>query len=398
MRVLMLSWEYRPHVVGGLGKHVTELLPSLVGKGVEVHLVTPLCPEAETVERDGDLIVHRVVLPPRTAAGFGEGVRRANEVIKEACDAIIEREGPFDLIHNHDWLTSFAAIRLKHEHKLPLLATVHATERGRGRGELVGPAAQEINDAEWRLTFEAWCVICCTHYMARELQAYFHTPSDKIEVIPNGIYPAPLKELASQDLTDFRARYVQPEEKLVFSVGRIVYEKGMEILVRAVPRVLEIFPRTRFVIAGKGPELGKLRGLVRGMHLEENVSLLGFISDADRDRLYYVADCAVFPSLYEPFGIVALEAMAARTPVVVSEVGGLQEVVEHSETGITIQPNDVDSCAWGILHTLQHPDWAAQRVENAYQKVLSVYNWDNIAKQTKNVYERVIEERAHTDW
>ncbi|MFO7918449.1 MAG: glycosyltransferase family 4 protein [Anaerolineae bacterium] len=398
MRILMLSWEYHPHVVGGLGKHVTELLPSLVEQGVEVHLVTPLCPGAETMEKDGRLTVHRVVLSPRTAASFGEGVRRANETIKEACDAVIEREGPFDLIHNHDWLTSFAAIQLKHEYKTPLLATVHATERGRGRGELVGPDAQEINDAEWRLTFEAWRVICCTHYMARELQAYFYTPSDKIEVIPNGIDPEPLAELTSQDLGDFRAQYAEPEERLVFSVGRIVYEKGMEILVRAAPKVLAAFPQVKFVIAGKGPELEKLRSLVRQMHLEENVLLPGFISDRDRDRLYCVADCAVFPSLYEPFGIVALEAMAARTPVVVSEVGGLQEVVEHAETGVTIQPDDVDSCAWGILHTLQHPDWAAQRVENAYQRVLTAYDWDNIAKETKDVYAQIIEEGEHTDW
>ncbi|MFP3895263.1 MAG: glycosyltransferase family 4 protein [Anaerolineales bacterium] len=398
MRVLMLSWEYRPHIVGGLGKHVTELLPSLVEQGVEVHLVTPLCSGAEKMEKDGKLTVRRVVLPPRTAASFGEGVGRANETIKEACDAIIEGEGPFDLIHNHDWLTSFAAIQLKHEYKVPLLTTIHATERGRGRGDLISPDAQRINDAEWRLTFEAWRVICCTHYMARELQAYFYTPFDKIEVIPNGIDPEPLAELSSQDLGDFRARYAQPEESLVFSVGRIVREKGMEILVRAAPKVLAAFPQTKFVIAGKGPELGNLRNLVEEMNLEENVSLPGFISDGDRDRLYCVADCAVFPSLYEPFGIVALEAMAARTPVVVSEVGGLEEVVEHAETGISIQPNDVDSCAWGILHTLQYPDWAAQRVENAYQKVLTVYGWDNIAKQTKSVYAQIIEERAQTDW
>ncbi|GAI01374.1 unnamed protein product [marine sediment metagenome] len=124
----------------------------------------------------------------------------------------------------------------------------------------------------------------------------------------------------------------------------------------------------------------------------------GFITDEDRDRLYRVADCAVFPSLYEPFGIVALEAMAARTPVVVSEVGGLREVVKHAETGITVYPNNPESCAWGILHTLQHPEWTRQRVENAYRMVLTRYNWDTIAGQTVDVYQRVIDERARTEW
>jgi len=106
----------------------------------------------------------------------------------------------------------------------------------------------------------------------------------------------------------------------------------------------------------------------------------------------------VFPSLYEPFGIVALEAMAARTPVVVSEIGGLKEVVKHGETGITIYPGDPASCAWGIVHTLQHPEWAAMRVENAFREVRTIYNWDVIAGQTEAVYRRVIAERAQTAW
>ena len=128
------------------------------------------------------------------------------------------------------------------------------------------------------------------------------------------------------------------------------------------------------------------------------VLLLGFISDEDRNLLYKVADCAVFPSLYEPFGIVALEAMAARTPVVVSEVGGLPEVVRHAETGITIYPGDVASCAWGIVHALQHPEWARMRAENAYRQVLTTFSWDTIAERTLRVYERIVAERAASDW
>jgi len=234
--------------------------------------------------------------------------------------------------------------------------------------------------------------------MAAELASYFATPSDKIDVIPNGVDPTPFQGLEKGQLSGFRARYATPEEKIVLYVGRVVAEKGVEVLVRAVPAVLAQVPRARFVIAGTGPELERLRQLVRRMGIVNKVLLLGFISNEERNRLYKVADCAVFPSLYEPFGIVALEAMAARTPVVVSEVGGLREVVRQAETGITILPNSPESCAWGIIHTLQNPAWAGQRAENAYREVLTVYDWNTIAAQTLEVYERVVAERARTVW
>jgi glycosyltransferase involved in cell wall biosynthesis len=234
--------------------------------------------------------------------------------------------------------------------------------------------------------------------MAAELDAYFQTPTDKIDVIPNGVDPSHFLALEGQDLSELRARYARPEEKLVLYVGRLVYEKGIEVLVRAAPLGLAPVPQAKFVIAGKGPELERMRELVRSMGLADKVYLPGFVSDEDRDRLYKLADCAVFPSLYEPFGIVALEAMAAGAPVVGSEVGGLKEVVRHGETGITVYPGDAASCAWGIVHTLVEPQWAEQRVQNAWREVLDRFNWETIARQTADVYTRVVEERLRTDW
>lgn len=400
MRVLMFSWEYPPNVVGGLGKHVAELLPALVGQGVEVHLVTVGRGSAKRREEHERFVIHRIPVAAPSVAypDFFTEVWEANIVLERAGDALIRQEGPFELIHNHDWLTSFAARALKHRYKIPLVGTIHATERGRGRGHLQGDQAVRINDAEWCLTYDAWRVICCARYMAEELVAYFATPRDKIDVIPNGVDPAPFQALEGVDLSGFRARYALPEEKIVLYVGRIVAEKGVEVLVRAALLVLAQAPQAKFVIAGTGPELERVRQLVGQMGLAEKVLPTGFVGDEERNRLYKVADCAVFPSLYEPFGIVALEAMAAKTPVVVSEVGGLREVVRHAETGITIIPNSPESCAWGIVHTLQHPEWARQRAENAYREVLTVYNWETIAAQTLAVYRRVVEERARTDW
>jgi glycosyltransferase involved in cell wall biosynthesis len=197
---------------------------------------------------------------------------------------------------------------------------------------------------------------------------------------------------------DFRRRYATDEERIVYHVGRLVGEKGAHLVVDSAPGVLAQVPGAKFVIAGRGPMLEMLMARVEGMGLGSRFYFTGFISDEERDLLYRAADVAVFPSLYEPFGIVALEAMAARTPVVVSKSGGLAEVVEHNETGIHVWSDDADSLAWGIVHTLAHWDWSLQRVANAYARVRGVYNWDLIAEQTVDVYERVARERATADW
>jgi len=398
MRVLMLSWEYPPHMVGGLGRHVADLLPAMARRGIEVHLVTQMRRGGELTEAIGPCVVHRVPVPAAAYPDFISEVVAGNQYLADYCSELIASDGPFDLLHNHDWLTSFAAAALKHQHRLALVATIHATERGRGRGRLLGAQALQINDSEWRLTYEAWRVICCTRFMAHEIHDYFGSPYDKLDVVPNGVDPSAFQALDGVDLSAFRARWCWPEEKLVLYVGRVVHEKGVYDLVDSVPRVLERAPEAKFVIAGKGPELAPIVARVKGLNLAHKVVFPGFLPDEDRDKLYKVADCAVFPSLYEPFGIVALEAMAARAPVVVSEVGGLKEVVRHAETGITIYPRNPESCAWGIVHTLRHPEWAQQRVKNAYAEVLSVYNWDTIAAQTIEVYSRVHAERQRADW
>jgi glycosyltransferase involved in cell wall biosynthesis len=398
MRVLTLSWEYPPHIVGGLGQHVADLAPALARRDLEMHVVTPMRQGGTSEEQQGKLFIHRAPVATFGSGDFYGEAWQTNQVLASYCRTLIERCGPFDLIHNHDWLTALAARELKHAFRLPLVATIHATERGRGRGSLAGPQSERIDRTEWELTFEAWRVIVCTQYMVQEVCDYFQTPEDKLDVIPNGVNPAAFDELEGEDLAEFRRQYALPHEKIVFHVGRIVHEKGIETLIRSAPRVLAHVPEAKFIIAGRGPELDAMRALVAELHLEHKVLLLGFVPDEDRNRLLKAADCAVFPSLYEPFGIVALEAMAARAPVVASEVGGLREVVQHGETGITIYPGDAGSCAWGIVHTLQHPEWAAMRVANALEKVRTIYNWDVIAGQTLDVYRRVVAERAQVDW
>jgi glycogen synthase len=398
VKALMLSWEFRPNIVGGLGRAVTEVADALAQQGVEVSVVTSRpgdLPERE----DGEGICIRRVRPPEQDVHdiFTMADETSKRIIEIVPD-LLERAGPVDLIHTHDWHLARAAITLKHQLKVPLVATIHATEYGRHRGHISSDLSHSINGLEWELTYDAWRVICCSRFMAGEVQTAFGCPADKIDVIPNGIDPSPFDAIRGLDLRRFRATYARPDEKIVFCVGRVVYEKGAHVLVEAFPRILAEYPFARLVVTGDGPNLPAVRERARQLGIADRCHFTGFVPIDVRNRLFRIADVAVFPSLYEPFGIVALEAMAAGAPVVVSNVGGLAEVVEHAETGILVYPNDVGSLAWGVLHTLLNPQWARMRAANAYRIAVSEYSWRNIARQTMAVYERVVTERKLASW
>jgi len=402
MRVLMLSWEYPPYVVGGLGSHVADLLPALDGPGSQVELVTPRWrggPRRDVLPRGSQ--VHRVDPPVPDLTDFLAAVRATNVSLQNVAEVLFETAGPFDVIHAHDWLVCFAAVALKHLYKVPLVATIHATERGRTGGALHSDLNMAVNGNEWWLSYEAWRVVTTTQYMANQCRDYFGVPEDKLDIVPNGVYTErfdALPQRGSDALRSLRRRYADDDEQIVFHVGRLVGEKGAQLIVDAAPAILAGAPAAKFIIAGRGPMLDDLQHRVAELGLAARFFFTGFIPDEERDLLYRVADCAVFSSLYEPFGIVALEAMAARTPVVVSNTGGLAEVVDHNETGIHVWPNDKDSLAWGVCHTLNHMDWSLARVANAYEQVKTRYDWNRIAGQIRSVYTTTVAERAEVVW
>ncbi len=396
MRILMLSWEFPPQSVGGLSQHVFELSRALAAQGIQVDLITAgggELPEHEVMEGIG---VWRV--NPYHGANerdFIDWVQRLNFALLEQGAVLSNRRGRYDLIHGHDWLVTYAARGLKHIYATPLLATIHATEFGRNNGLYTGEQ-RYISDIEWLLTYEAWKVICCSRYMEEEIKHVFYTPEDKIEIIPNGIRPEAYqpsnKSLFPEQL------HLNPEGKIVFYIGRLVQEKGIQILLEAVPLILERFPLTTFVIAGKGPFEINLKNRTRELGLEGRVHFLGYIDDQARNDLYHAAAAAVFPSLYEPFGIVALEAMASGTPVVVSSVGGLDEIVEHEKDGLKVYPNDARSLSEQICRILAAEDWAASLTENAYAKAVNIYSWKEIARQTAELYEEIIFSSENERW
>jgi glycosyltransferase involved in cell wall biosynthesis len=385
-----------------------ELVPALAREGVEIHLITPrraggalreeLTAFTAMASTPSSVVVHRVELPSIDFSNFHEGARVTNLALEKYGRQIIAECGPFDLIHVHDWLVGFAGVALKQAFRTPLLATIHATEYGRCRGRISGELSRAINHTEWWLAYEAWRVICCSHFMAREVQSALGAPLDKIDVIANGVDTRRFDALDGVDLTEFRTGFARPDEAIVFYVGRVVYEKGVHLLVQALPRILATRPNVKLVVAGTGDSLNPNRQLAHDTGVAANCYFTGFIADDVRDRLFRVADVTAFPSLYEPFGIVALEAMAAHAPVVAAEVGGLAEVLRHAENAISIYPNTVDSLAWGILHTLDHPVWARQRADVAYQMVVDRFNWGAIASETVGTYERIVAERRETAW
>jgi glycosyltransferase involved in cell wall biosynthesis len=393
MRILMLSWEYPPHIIGGLGRHVTDLTDALAQIGIEVHIITPQLKEGSRYERTAHGVhIYRVAVPPIADRMLFPLTQELNIALKHAALDVQRHAGGFDLIHAHDWLVAQAGIALKHLCHLPLLATIHATERGRHQGHLTNDLSFQIDRVERLLTVEAHRVITCSHYMAQEVHTAFDTPYEKIDIVPNGVVVRSSPFRSDEERVAFRRRFVRDDQPLVFSVGRIVYEKGLHLLIDAWSRVLARFPDAHLVIAGTGGYLDTLRQRARNAGVADYVTFTGRISDEERDRLYHAADAAVFPSLYEPFGIVALEAMAARCPVIVAHAGGLAEVVKLHETGLTVYPNNVDSLVWGITHTLAHPHWSQARALNAFQDVCTRYNWHSIAQMTLGIYRRVCDE------
>ena len=180
-------------------------------------------------------------------------------------------------------------------------------------------------------------------------------------------------------------------------VGRGVREKGCQVLIDALPRVRAGYHDTKLVIAGGGYRQ-HLVDQANALGMARHVYFTGFIPDEALLRLYKVADVACFPSLYEPFGIVALEAMAAKTPVVVSDAGGLPEVVDADVTGTVTWLNSSDSLAWGVLRVLHNPEFATEMAVEARKRVEAVFNWDLIAKETVEVYDRVWAEFKTCPW
>jgi len=396
LTVMMLTWEYPPRVVGGISAHVYNLSRSLAKNGVKVYVVTCDFPQASRHEVVDGVEIYRIDSYKNPSPDFVTWVYVMNMSMQiEAAALVKSLDGKVDIFHAHDWLVANAGIGLKHVFRKPLIATFHSTQIGRNGAQY--ERERMIHETEYWLTYEAWRVICCSNYMVSHARWAFGLPEDKLVMIPNGVNVEEYAKNKNQDLSQFRARFALPEQKIVLFVGRLVYEKGLHVLIKALPKVQEK-ANIKCVIVGDGYMEEELSNLVKEMGLEHRVMFIGFVDDETLRNLQGCADVCVAPSLFEPFGIVALEAMAAERPIVVSDVGGLSEIVMHDATGVKVYPNNPDSLAWGITRVLLDGNYADHLRNNAYKKVQENYNWDKISQRTKTIYETVLEEYSKSFW
>ena len=284
-------------------------------------------------------------------------------------------------------VSSICSKTLKDSFKIPVVSTIHATESGRNSG-IHDEVQRYINDTEWMLTYESTEVIVNSNFMKSELQRLFGLPFEKINVIPNGVN-LNLYNGVERDY-NFRRQYAADNEKIILYVGRLVYEKGIQNLIAAIPKVLNNYHDSKLIIAGKGGMIDELRDEVRRLNIENKVYFTGYLNLTQVTKMYKCADVAVFPSTYEPFGVVALEGMLSGTPVVVSDVGGLNEIVEHRVNGMKSYAGNPNSIADSILELLFNPELCSNVAKAAKAKVKSQYNWNKIAQDTHFIYQKAI--------
>ena len=387
MKILMLTWEYPPRIVGGIARVVHDLSKRLIKDGHEVTVVTYKDGDTPAYENDKGVEVYRVENYMIHPNNFIDWIMQLNFNLIAKATEIIQKEGKFDVIHAHDWLVANAAKALKNAFDIPIVATIHATEAGRNSG-IHDDTQRYINDTEWLLTYEATEVIVNSNYMKNHVQGLFGLPFDKINVIPNGIN---LTNFNGVDRDyDFRRQYAMDNEKIILYVGRLVYEKGVQHLISAMPKILENYHDAKLIIAGKGGMLDELKGQAEAMGLSNKVYFTGYLNSKQVQKMYKCADVAVFPSTYEPFGIVALEAMLAGVPTVVSDIGGLNEIVDHGVNGMKSYAGNSNSIADSVISLLYDKQLATNISKKAKQKVKEEFNWNKIAQDTHYIYEQAI--------
>ena len=387
MKILMLTWEYPPRIVGGIARVVHDLSHRLIKDGHEVTVVTYKEGNVPDFEDDKGVKVYRIGNYMINPNNFIDWIMQMNFNLVAKANEIIAKEGNFDVIHAHDWLVAYAAKTLKNSYGTPIVATIHATEAGRNSG-IHDETQRYINDTEWMLTYEASEVIVNSNYMKSELQRLFGLPFEKINVVPNGVN-LNLYSGVERDY-EFRRQYAADNEKIILFVGRLVYEKGIQHLIAAMPKVLEKYHDSKLVIAGKGGMIDELKAQVNAMEISNKVYFTGYLNSKQVVKMYKCADVAVFPSTYEPFGIVALEGMLSGTPVVVSDVGGLNEIVQHGENGMKSYAGNPNSLADSIVSLLYDPALCMKVAKNAKAKVRAEYNWQKIAQDTHFAYQKAI--------
>ena len=412
MRISFFTWEYPPRLVGGLGTYAQYITRDFVKMGHDVAVFTMNTGHLKTSEVIQGVSVHRPLLVDasgilRVIAGselqsWGDQLRFFSSIFvynllcsAKMVNGLVRGEGiKFDMACVHDWLGAMAAPVVKAELDIPVVFHVHSTEWGRSRGQ----GSKAVNDIEHYGSVIADRIITVSYAMKEDLVNH-GWKSEKIYVVWNGIDqdvydPARVNAVETEEL---RKGYgIGDDEKMILFVGRLNWVKGIMNLVQSMPLVLREYPKVKLVILGTGDEEDNIRHLVRRLGLEKSVICrFEFVPEHERILHYAASDLCVFPSVYEPFGIVSLEAMALEKPIVVgaSGVSGLKEQVVNSgpeRTGVHVDGKSPEDIAWGIKEVLADESRAMRWGKAARSRILEYFTWDKAAKETLNIYEDLV--------
>lgn len=393
MKVLMVSWEYPPVVIGGLGRHVHHLSTALAAAGHDVVVLSrrptgtdpsthPTCDEVS----EGVRVIAAAQDPHEFSfsrdmmawtLAMGHSMIRAGLSVQKPGARRAERTWRPDVVHAHDWLVAHPAVTLSEFYDVPIVSTIHATEAGRHSGWVSGPISRQVHAIESWLVRESDSLITCSASMRDEITELFGPGLAEIAVIRNGI------DAARWPFALRRPRSGPPE---LLYVGRLEYEKGVHDVIAALARIRRTHPGTTLTIAGDGTQQDWLVEQARKHRVLKATTFVGRLDHKQLLRVLHRADAAVLPSHYEPFGIVALEAAAAGTPLVTSNIGGLGEAVINGQTGMSCPPHDVARLATAIRAVLDDPAAAQRRARAARQRLTSDFDWHTVAQETAQVY------------
>lgn len=383
MRIALLSWESLHSIaVGGVAAHVSELAASMARKGHQIHVFT----RGSVGQRCHDSIdgvhYHRCLYPPDC-----DLVDDVNNMCRSIVDRVFEIEdlaSRFDIIHAHDWLAANAMIWIKQGRGHVCLLTIHSTEYARCGNAFPGGQAERIRYQERAGTYWADRVIAVSQATKDEIGWMYEVPEAKTTVIYNGVNPQRFDQ--PTDVGGDKWRYgLGPMDPTILFCGRMVWQKGPDLLLEAAPQILQEYPSAKFVFVGDGDMRESVQIRARESDLGHATRFLGYRNGNELVRLFKMADAVCLPSRNEPFGIVVLEAWSAGKPVIASHNGGMAEYVQHEVNGLKIYPAP-DSIAWGVNRTFSDFDRARWMGYNGRRAVEERFTWDMIADQTLAVY------------
>ena len=392
MKILMVSWEYPPVVVGGLGRHVHHLATELAAAGHEVVVLSrrPTGTDPSTHPSTDEVCEGvRVVAAAQDPHEFDFGtdmmawvMAMGHAMVRAGLGHMVggrltARAWRPDVVHAHDWLVAHPAVALAEHFDVPLVSTIHATEAGRHSGWVAGRISRQVHALEAWLVHESDSLITCSASMSDEIAELFGPAQAETRVIRNGI------DTSSWPFAPRRAR--GGPARLLY-LGRLEYEKGIHDAIAALPRIRRTHPGTTLTIAGDGTQQDGLVEQARKHKVLKAIEFVGRVDHAQLVELLHATDAAVLPSHYEPFGIVALEAAATGAPLVTSNVGGLGEAVLDGVTGMSFPPRDVAALATAVRAVLDDPAAAQRRAVAARERLTSDFDWATVAAETAQVY------------